>query len=328
MWKTIDITGHIYGKLKVMGKLGKNKFGSYTWDCECECGNHKTVTVGELRNGSVKSCGCLKGTHLIGKKFDRLTVIDMVGVGKTNHRLWLCKCDCGGERVVATNNLTQGRVRSCGCLRTELSKRWGKDRPGCTGEAKKDSDVDILASNIRDLTLAISNQIDSRIWNVMTESQSVVNINTNATEAAWDAASYTSVNIVEDIMEAKQNIRVNSGFSPEGAVLFLSPKDHRSMINWLIDGKGSSIPSFASARLTDGVVMEILGLRVVVSNNVTADYAAVVIPKLAVTWKTFTGLTSAVISEPGIGKKIRIWEEGEAILERPKCVNLITNTAT
>ena len=211
---------------------------------------------------------------------------------------------------------------------TAYVRKYFVESPTIADEDIKDSDVDILASNIRDLTLAISNQIDSRIWNVMTESQSVVNINTNATEAAWDAASYTSVNIVEDIMEAKQNIRVNSGFSPEGAVLFLSPKDHRSMINWLIDGKGSSIPSFASARLTDGVVMEILGLRVVVSNNVTADYAAVVIPKLAVTWKTFTGLTSAVISEPGIGKKIRIWEEGEDILERPKCVNLITNTAT
>ena len=212
--------------------------------------------------------------------------------------------------------------------KTSYVRKYFVESPTIPDEDIKDSDIDILAGNLRDLTLAISRQIDARIWNVMTEDQTAVDINTNATAAAWDAASYTNVNIVEDLMEAKQNIQVNSGFSTDGAILFLSPKDHRSMINWLIDGKGSSIPSFSSARLADGVVMEILGLRVVVSNNVTADYAAVVIPQKAVTWKAFTPISSAVITEPGIGKKIRIWEEGEAILERPKCVNLITNTQT
>ena len=209
---------------------------------------------------------------------------------------------------------------------TSYVRKYFVESPTISNEDIKDSDIDIFAQNIQDLVIAVENQIDQRIWSVMTEGQSVVNINTNATAAAWNTGSYTGVNIVEDLMEAKQNIRVNSGFSPEGAILFLSPTDHRSMMNWLIDSKGSSIPSFASQRIADGVVMEILGLRVVVSNNVTADYAAVVLPEKAVTWKTFMPLQTAVIIEPLIGKKIRISEEGEAILVRPKCVNLITNT--
>ena len=210
--------------------------------------------------------------------------------------------------------------------KTSYVRKYFVESPTISEEDIKDSDIDVLLGNLRDLTQAVAYQIDSRIWDVMTESQSPSTINSNATAAAWDTASYTNVNIVEDLMEAKQNIRVNSGFSAEGAVLLLSPKDHRSMMNWLIDGKGSSIPSFSSERMKDGVVMEILGLKVIVSNNVTADFACVVLPQKAVTWKTFTPITASTIEEVGIGTKIRVWEEGEAILERPKCVNLITNT--
>lgn len=209
---------------------------------------------------------------------------------------------------------------------TSYVRKYFVESPTISMEDIKDSDIDVLMGNLRDLTQAIAYQVDARIWNVMTENVTPVSINSNATAAAWDTASYTSVNIVEDLMEAKQNIRVNSGFSAEGAILLLSPKDHRSMMNWLIDGKGSSIPSFSSQRIQDGVVMEILGLKVKVSNNVTADYACVVLPQLAVSWKTFTPITARTIEEVGIGTKIRVWEEGEAILERPKCVNLITNT--
>ena len=37
-------------------------------------------------------------------------------------------------------------------------------------------------------------------------------------------------------------------------------------------------------------------------------------------------LTTAIIDDPGIGKKIRIWEEGEALLPHPRSVHWITDT--
>lgn len=208
---------------------------------------------------------------------------------------------------------------------TSRVRKFFFESPFISEEDIKDSDIDVLATNVRDITRAVGHQVELHIWNILTENQSASNINSNATNAPWNTASYTGVNIVEDLMEAKMNIR-NQGYNPEGAVLMLSPLDHKSLITWLIDGKGSSIPSFASARVGDGVVMEILGLRVVVSTVVTADYACVFVPERACTYKSFIPITARMVEEVGIGSKIRVWEEGIAILTDPKAVNLITNT--
>lgn len=72
--------------------------------------------------------------------------------------------------------------------------------------------------------------------------------------------------------------------------------------------------------------MELLGLNVVVSENATTDYALVFIPNVSVAWKQFTPLTSEVEKAVGLGKYIHVWEEGEALLENPKSVCLITDT--
>lgn len=212
---------------------------------------------------------------------------------------------------------------------TSYVRKYFVESPIISSEDIKDSDIDILATNIRDLVRAVSRRVDTRIWDVMTESQSATNINSITTTAVggdqWDAAS--GQDIIKDLMRAKRLIRVQ-GYNPEGAVLFLSPTDHESVLTWLISTKGSSIPSFASSKVETGVVMEILGLRVVVSQNVTTDYAAVVVPQRACTWKTFMPIQARQVEEVGIGTKIRVWEEGEAILTDPKAVTLIVDTQT
>lgn len=189
----------------------------------------------------------------------------------------------------------------------------------------KSADIDVLARTLLRLTRAVVKQVDTRIWNVMTESQSATNINSVTTTAAWDAGS--GQDPIEDILEAKQKIE-EYNYNAQGAVLFLSPKDHKSLMTWLISSKGSAIPMYSSDKVTNGVVTQFLGLNVVVSNNVTADYAAVVIPKQACTWKTHTDTTARVIEEAGIGSKVRVWEIGEAILTDPRAVTLISNTQT
>lgn len=189
----------------------------------------------------------------------------------------------------------------------------------------KTADIDVLARSLLRLTRAVVKQVDTRIWNVITESQSAVNINSVTSTAAWDAGS--GQDPIEDILEAKQKIAEND-YNPEGGVLALNPKDHKSLLTWLISTKGATIPTFSSERIRDGVVMSLLGLRVVVSNNVTADFAAVFIPEKSCTWKTLVDTTARVIEEPGIGSKIRVWEIGEALLTDPKSVSLISNTAT
>lgn len=58
---------------------------------------------------------------MIGKRFDRLTV-----VAETNKRnksgsiYYLCKCDCGKEKIIDGTNLRYGVTRSCGCYNREI----------------------------------------------------------------------------------------------------------------------------------------------------------------------------------------------------------------
>lgn len=51
----------------------------------------------------------------VGKKYGKLTVIGFSHVGKSNHRYWNCRCDCGRDTVVGAVNLQSGHTTSCGC---------------------------------------------------------------------------------------------------------------------------------------------------------------------------------------------------------------------
>ena len=55
---------------------------------------------------------------LTGQPFGRYTVIRECG-RKNGHVAWLCRCECGVEKVVSGNHLRKGAVLSCGCLRDE-----------------------------------------------------------------------------------------------------------------------------------------------------------------------------------------------------------------
>lgn len=61
---------------------------------------------------------------LVGKKFNRWTVIEYAGKDKYNNALWLCECACESKtrRIVNGNNLRRGISASCGCLQKELAK--------------------------------------------------------------------------------------------------------------------------------------------------------------------------------------------------------------
>jgi hypothetical protein len=90
---------------------------------------------------------------------------------------------------------------------------------------------------------------------------------------------------------------------------------------------GAQAKEIMGLALETGTVGHLLGLRVLVSNNVTADYAAVVIGKEACTWKNASPLKTKIIEDFGIGYTIRSWEVGVAQLKNPKAVCLIINTA-
>jgi ribosomal protein L37E len=49
--------------------------------------------------------------------FGRLFVVRLYKI-EGEHAHWLCRCQCGRHKVVRTFHLTGGRVKSCGCLRS------------------------------------------------------------------------------------------------------------------------------------------------------------------------------------------------------------------
>jgi len=55
-----DITGQVFGDLKVLKLLEERYDGHTYWLCECTCGNETKVPINFLRTGHKISCGCAK----------------------------------------------------------------------------------------------------------------------------------------------------------------------------------------------------------------------------------------------------------------------------
>lgn len=57
-------------------------------------------------------------TDLTGQRFGRLIVLEFMPDEKIKGS-WLCKCDCGKEKVILDCSLKSGGTKSCGCLQKE-----------------------------------------------------------------------------------------------------------------------------------------------------------------------------------------------------------------
>lgn len=60
-----------------------------------------------------------KVVDLKGQRFGRWTVICQSGSDSYGAVMWLCRCDCGTEKIVRGYALRYGRTKSCGCLQAE-----------------------------------------------------------------------------------------------------------------------------------------------------------------------------------------------------------------
>ena len=125
----MDLTGKKFGRLTVVSLCEeKSTGGILMWECKCDCGNTTYVRGSNLKNGHVKSCGCKSKEEqlnryedITGKRVGRLIVSKKAGRTKRGVS-WLCKCDCGNEKVVCGADLRSGKTKSCGCLSDEARK--------------------------------------------------------------------------------------------------------------------------------------------------------------------------------------------------------------
>lgn len=59
---------------------------------------------------------------LAGQHFGRLVALSRTP-SRQGHAMWLCRCECGEERVVGATDLRSGKTHSCGCLQREVAAR-------------------------------------------------------------------------------------------------------------------------------------------------------------------------------------------------------------
>ena len=63
-----------------------------------------------------------KRIEMVGKRFGRLVVIkESKKSGRSIY--WKCKCDCGNFKIIQGRHLRSGDIKSCGCLKKELSMK-------------------------------------------------------------------------------------------------------------------------------------------------------------------------------------------------------------
>lgn len=119
----VSEVGKKYNMLTVLSFVGYNKHKVRRWLCRCDCGQETIAITSILRSGEKKSCGCLARSYRskdeTGNKFGRLTVIARSGIYKSKSVAWLCRCECGNEKVVPASSLHSGNTKSCGCLQRD-----------------------------------------------------------------------------------------------------------------------------------------------------------------------------------------------------------------
>lgn len=72
----------------------------------------------------------MSAKDLIGKTFNRLTIINVEPNDKTGKARIRCKCSCGQEKIIDAYSVKKGIVKSCGCYHKERIHLQGKDFTG------------------------------------------------------------------------------------------------------------------------------------------------------------------------------------------------------
>lgn len=112
-----DFTGEKLGKLTVLEPAEVKNDNITKWLCQCDCGNTVVVSSAKIRDGNIKSCGCLKKTKkdLTGQRFGDLVVVGEHGKTAAGNVVWECMCDCGNTSYHSGTNLLSGSSSDCGC---------------------------------------------------------------------------------------------------------------------------------------------------------------------------------------------------------------------
>jgi hypothetical protein len=58
-FNTVDMTGRTFNRLTVIERAGTSADRKALWRCRCACGRETVVSGKDMRNGHIRSCGCI-----------------------------------------------------------------------------------------------------------------------------------------------------------------------------------------------------------------------------------------------------------------------------
>ncbi len=130
MPKRKDLTGNIYGELKVIQMLYNYKNNNRTY-CKCiglNDSEYKEYIIRQdalqsgLTNSTKGACSGGQAHDITGQRFGMLTALYPTDKRASNGGIrWHCICDCGNEIEPTMNNLTRYHTLSCGCRK---NSKW------------------------------------------------------------------------------------------------------------------------------------------------------------------------------------------------------------
>lgn len=132
--KCYDLTGQVFGKLKVLNKSEQQKKnGGVWWHCVCECGNEVDYPATLLVTGKRISCGCDKQKNYYTKDISGINFGSITALYPTDKRdkkgnvIWHCRCnDCGNTIDISYNELLYTNRKSCGCQKKKHTENLHK----------------------------------------------------------------------------------------------------------------------------------------------------------------------------------------------------------
>ena len=66
-----EYIGKKFNRWEVISYKGRDNNGKHSFECRCDCGNIKTIPLGNLKTGASKSCGCLNYEKLKGNTHNK-----------------------------------------------------------------------------------------------------------------------------------------------------------------------------------------------------------------------------------------------------------------
>lgn len=190
-------------------------------------------------------------------------------------------------------------------------------------EMQQAATVPILQRHILRMVRKINWQIDVAIEAEM--STSAGNTFAITADHEWDSGTIANRDPIYDLLYGVNLIRADGIDALNGnGYLVVNGTDYTNIIS---NSKVLNHPTFTSvSAVQNGVVAELAGLKIMVSEAVTADQAYIVVKGESLVWKQAQPLQVVTIEDPGKSTTIRAWERGVVQLHAPNGICKITNT--